>query len=162
MPPKKTTATASAPSPSHGFTPSEINMMLAILQQIQRPTIDFDGLAVAIGAASGHSARVRMSAAANKHGWFAHAARTGDNGTPVTPRSKKNTGDRKNKTPIEEGQGEEAETPPKKKARTSKANDKVEAEPVEEAPVRDTDSDGVQKYYGACDMAKMFDGNNNV
>ncbi|WYZ46849.1 hypothetical protein EsH8_IX_001074 [Colletotrichum jinshuiense] len=121
--------------------------MLAILRQIDRPVIDMGALAEDIGAASANAARMRISAATNKHGWFSHAAITGDSGTPVIPLRRKGAGPisgQKNKARGDERQHDETETPLKKKPSAIQAKAKVKADSVEEAPAQQMQGDDVQ------------------
>ncbi|KAK2003092.1 hypothetical protein LX36DRAFT_666660 [Colletotrichum falcatum] len=122
MPPKKTSAGTAATTPGHNCNNSEIALMLAILRQIDRPAIDMDALAETVGAASANAARTRISAAASKH----------VNGSTATPSGKKaaGSGGRKKKAPTDESEGEELQTPSKKKRLTTKAKSAVKAEPV--------------------------------
>ncbi|KAF4921944.1 hypothetical protein CGCVW01_v005627 [Colletotrichum viniferum] len=147
MPPKKNTSTdeagASAP-PSHGYSEGEIQLLVAIIKQLPRPTYDADKIAEEIGSASGSSVRKRVSNAIAKHGWFggsASAAGDDEAGTPGTTPAKKPRGKRtpKKKAPSdeEEGDAQEQETPSKKKPRVSKAKAKAKVE-------EDVDDEAVQ------------------
>ncbi|KAK2056416.1 hypothetical protein LY76DRAFT_518470 [Colletotrichum caudatum] len=131
MPPKKNSTDA----PGHNCNNSEVGLMLAILRQIDRPTIDMDALAETVGAATANAARTRVSAAASKHGWFINsaAAAAGNASSPVTPRGKKaaGSGAQKKKAPADHSEGEELQTPSKKKRVTAKAKSVVKAEPAE-------------------------------
>ncbi|KAK2047381.1 hypothetical protein LZ31DRAFT_592510 [Colletotrichum somersetense] len=131
MPPKK----ISTDTPGHNCNNSEVGLMLAILRQIDRPAIDMDVLAETVGAATANAARTRVSAAAVKHGWFTNsaAAAAGNASSPVTPRGKKaaGSGAQKKKVPANDSDGEELQTPSKKKRVTTKAKSAVKAEPAE-------------------------------
>ncbi|KAK2033375.1 hypothetical protein LX32DRAFT_704839 [Colletotrichum zoysiae] len=131
MPPKKNSTDA----PGHNCNNSEVGLMLAILRQIDRPAIDMDALAETVGAATANAARTRVSAAASKHGWFTNsaAAAAGNANSPVTPRGRKaaGSGAQKKKAPANDSDGEELQTPSKKKRVTTKAKSAVKAEPAE-------------------------------
>ncbi|KAK1969625.1 hypothetical protein LY78DRAFT_653919 [Colletotrichum sublineola] len=135
MPPKKTPIDTTATTPGHNCNNSEIALMLAILRQIDRPAIDMDALAETVGAASVNAARMRISAAASKHGWFGNSttAATGNVSSPATPRVKNTVGSggRKKKATADESDSEELQTPSKKKRRTTKAKRAFKAEPAE-------------------------------
>ncbi|KAK1597615.1 uncharacterized protein LY79DRAFT_540494 [Colletotrichum navitas] len=133
MPPKKPPIDTTATTPGHNCNNSEVGLMLAILRQIDRPAIDMDALAEAVGAASANAARTRISTAASKHGWFTNpaTATAGNVSNPVTPRGKKAIGSsgRKKKAPANESDGEEFQTPSKKRLNTkSKSAVKTEAD----------------------------------
>ncbi|GKT65264.1 hypothetical protein ColTof4_09318 [Colletotrichum tofieldiae] len=141
MAPKKASPNTAGPS----CTSSEVALMLAILRQIDRPAIDMDALAETVGAASANAARMRITAAAAKHGWFNSAAATGNVGSPKTSRGKKaigSSGSRKKKAPAEESDDEDLDTPSKKKRYTNKANGTIKAEPVEWPTSQVSDDDG--------------------
>ncbi|KZL81585.1 hypothetical protein CI238_10626 [Colletotrichum incanum] len=138
MPPKKTPIKTAGPSCST----SEVALMLAILRQIDRPAIDMDALAETIGAASANAARMRITAAVAKHGWFNATAATGTGSSPKNPRSKKAAGPssgRKKKASAEDSDDQELGTPQKKKRQTSDAKDAIKTEPAEEPTTHGSD-----------------------
>ncbi|TDZ72078.1 hypothetical protein CTRI78_v001466 [Colletotrichum trifolii] len=144
MPPKKATNNGDAATSSHGCTDAEVKLMLAILNNIARPSgWDLDKIAEDVGATNARSASERIRVAANKHGWFTASiandnANGGGRGSgAATPRGRKTPGSgagRKKKQPVNEDSDEEAEleTPTKKKARTAKA---VKMSALEDIPV---------------------------
>ncbi|KAK1986000.1 hypothetical protein LZ30DRAFT_648605 [Colletotrichum cereale] len=161
MPPKKTPTDTAATTPGHNCNNSEVALMLAILRQIDRPAIDMNALADAVGAASANAARTRISAATSKHGWFTNSttATTGNVGSPATPRGKKaaDSSGRKKKAPADESDDEELQTPSEKKRLTTKAKGAVKAEPAEGNTSHDLRGDGEQN-----DAPKKFNGDDGI
>ncbi|EFQ32952.1 hypothetical protein CGRA01v4_00586 [Colletotrichum graminicola] len=161
MPPKKPLTDSAATTPGHNCNNSEVGLMLAILRLIDRPAIDLDALAEAVGAASANAARTRISAAASKHGWFTNSATaTACNvSNPVTPRGKKAIGSsgRKKKAPADESDGEESQTPSKKKRLNTKSKSAANAEPDGGSTAHELHGDGEQN-----DAPKEADGDDGV
>ncbi|KXH50709.1 hypothetical protein CSIM01_01558 [Colletotrichum simmondsii] len=130
MPPKKN-SDAGAVAASLDCTESEIKLMIAIMELMARPALDYDALAAKLGSASTNAARMRVTAAVNKHPtWFTGGgtAATNEDGTPVKKARAKRT-PKKKKAPSDEEDGDSAEkqgTPSKKKARTAKVKEELE------------------------------------
>ncbi|KAI3527274.1 hypothetical protein CTAM01_16676 [Colletotrichum tamarilloi] len=129
MPPKKN-SDAGAAAAGLDCTESEIKLMIAIMELMARPALDYDALAAKLGSASTNAARMRVTAAVNKHPtWFTGggAVATNEDGTPVKKARVKRTP--KKKAPSDEEDGNNAEkqgTPSKKKARTAKVKEELE------------------------------------
>ncbi|KAF4782248.1 hypothetical protein HER10_EVM0009671 [Colletotrichum scovillei] len=129
MPPKKN-SDAGAAAAGLDCTESEIKLMIAIMELMARPALDYDALAAKLGSASTNAARMRVTAAVNKHPtWFtgSSASATNEDGTPVKKARAKRTP--KKKAPSDEEDGDNAEkqgTPSKKKARTAKVKEELE------------------------------------
>ncbi|KAF9882514.1 hypothetical protein CkaCkLH20_00550 [Colletotrichum karsti] len=143
MPPKKTTE-AGASTGNSDCTDSEIKLMIAIMELMTRPSLDYDALALKLGSASANAARMRVSAAVNKHPtWFTGAgAATNEDGTPVKKTRAKRTP--KKKAPSDEDENaEEQDTPSQKKARTGKAKPKTKVE--EDVAEEDIKQEGLKQ-----------------
>ncbi|KAK1691080.1 hypothetical protein BDP55DRAFT_627748 [Colletotrichum godetiae] len=137
MPPKKN-SDAGAAAGGLDLTDSEIKLMFAMMEIMNRPSIDYDALAVKLGSASANAARTRVATAVKQHPtWFTGPggpSATGegsstagnDGSTPVKkPRVKRTP---KKKAPSDEEDGENAEeqdTPSKKKARIAKVKEEL-------------------------------------
>ncbi|KAL0930101.1 uncharacterized protein CTRU02_214921 [Colletotrichum truncatum] len=127
MPPKKNADDAAA-STSHNCSEADINLMIAIIEMIPRPALDYDVLAEKLGSATANAARMRVSAAIKKHtNWFAGTnATTGEGGSPnKAPRAKRTI---KNKEDPNEESLDEQVMPSKKRARNGKAKAKAAVE----------------------------------
>ncbi|KAF4854388.1 hypothetical protein CGCSCA4_v001676 [Colletotrichum siamense] len=138
MPPKKTPEAGAAAT--HNCSESDIKLMVAIFELIPRPSMDYDALAEKLGSASANAARMRVTAAVNKHTtWFAGVAgaATNEDGTPTKKPRAKRTPKKKAPSDEEEGDAQEQETPSKKKPRVSKAKAKAKVE-------EDVDDEAVQ------------------
>ncbi|KXH65163.1 hypothetical protein CSAL01_08130 [Colletotrichum salicis] len=137
MPPKKNSDAGAAAS-GLDLTDSEIKLMFAMMEVMNRPSIDYDALAVKLGSASANAARTRVATAVKQHPtWFTgpgglsatgegSSANGNDSGTPVKQPLIKRTP--KKKAPSDEDDGEDAEeqdTPSKKKARTAKVKEEL-------------------------------------
>ncbi|TDZ65913.1 hypothetical protein CTRI78_v003451 [Colletotrichum trifolii] len=146
MPPKKTSEAGSS-SAAHDCTESEIKLMIALMELMPRPSIDYEALAAKLGSASTNAARMRVTTAVKQHPtWFAGpgaaTAATSDDGTPIKkPRAKRAP---KKKAPSDEDDenAEEQATPSKKRARTAKGKAAMKQEPEGGA------DDGAEKEDG--------------